>query len=314
MRRKIIQQSATSMGISLPSKWIKKQNLRKGDEIDVIEEPTGTLSIKTKEIKPTVINKASLDVEGMDRHELSRAIRALYHQRIDEITLTFNTKKISLLKEKKELGLVEACQQICNSLIGLEITKEEQNQIILQCFVSKEDTEKIENVERRIFLLIKDFMNNLLENIDNFSNFHKRVWQIHDNIAKFCDFYLRIVTYSSLSIENKTAHYSLMFRMDNIVNQLRYLSDAIFRVGTITPKAKNYLKEFFSLFNTHYKFLYSIDNIDIKEVVKERYKLIRKTKQDNFTSKEYRIIGELLFMFHISNDFYNTKKINEIEF
>ena len=38
MKRKLVQQGAATMMVSLPSKWIKKFGLKKGDEIDLEEK------------------------------------------------------------------------------------------------------------------------------------------------------------------------------------------------------------------------------------------------------------------------------------
>ncbi|MEA2035867.1 MAG: hypothetical protein U9O94_00055 [Nanoarchaeota archaeon] len=309
MKRKIIELGNNCMVLSLPIKWVRNNELGKGDEIDVEEEPTGVLSIKSKKSKRSIINKVSIDADGMDRFDLSRTIRGLYHSRVDEITLNFTKNKIMWIRENKEVDLVKGSEALCKALIGLVMTKKTKNQIVLQCFISKEDNEKIDNVERRVFLLIKEFMNDILANIDNFKEFHKTIWERHDNIAQFCDYYLRVIAYSDKHIEVKTSRYVLISLMDKVADQLRYLCDEIRNQKKVSNTVKKYLKECFDLFDLHYKFLY--ESIDNKTLLMTRYALLKKIKNERFSVGEYKIISEALFLFHFNNEFYDAKRIEE---
>jgi len=47
MRRKLVKQGAATMMVSLPSKWVKDQKLKKGDEVEV-SEAEGRLQITTE--------------------------------------------------------------------------------------------------------------------------------------------------------------------------------------------------------------------------------------------------------------------------
>ena len=248
MQRKIIQQSRTSVGISLPTKWVKKNNIKKGQEIDMIEEPTGSLTIKTKETKPVVVSRYSLNLDDLSTFQVQRIIRGLYRSKIDEITLNFSKPKIYNKKEKKYEDIYPLVERLCRGLVGLEVIKKTEDSIILQCFVSKDNIQNIETIERRIFLMISDFMRKIMQNLDKFSEFNKKVYDIHDDIAKFCDLYRRNIVYSELHIEVKVNKYLIISLMDKLTDILRHLCNEI-QKNKPTTKVKNFLEEIFNFFD-----------------------------------------------------------------
>jgi len=311
MKRKIIGQK-DSFTVTLPKKWVSEKGLKSGDEIDLELESSGNLLIKSELAKPQVINRYTIDIDGMNKYQINRLIRGLYRSKVDEIILKFQNTEISDRKKKKKVDLFEFCQEMTTKLIGLEITHKDQKSVVFQCFISREDEQKINIIEKRIFFLIKEFMDDILKNIDDFSRFYNKIYDVHDNISKFCEYYMRIIVNSCLPIEKKTANYSLVSLLDKLVDFLRYLSDEINRQGKVTKRVKNYLEELFSLFDIHYKFLFSIGGIKSNDLTKIRYDLLHKLQSEKLSLNEQKIITEAYILLHLMNDFHEVKRINSI--
>jgi len=84
MQRKLIQLSPSTAVVSLPSRWIKKNNLKKGALI-AIDEKENDLLITTK--KESAETEITIDVKGFSEDLLWRYIDAAYISGYDTITI-----------------------------------------------------------------------------------------------------------------------------------------------------------------------------------------------------------------------------------
>ena len=143
MQRKIIQQSATSMGISLPSKWVKKWNLAKGNIVN-IDEVNGILEIKPVDFRQPE-KKAEIDTK-IYGNLTARKFDNLSKRGYDEIKVLYSAEKE--LEPIKDLLLHE--------LTMFEIVKKEKDCIIARAIseINKEELDRI--VSRLVFLLIEN--------------------------------------------------------------------------------------------------------------------------------------------------------------
>ena len=87
MRRKLIQHGRSSLTVSLPKKWVKEKNLKKGEEIEV-EESNGTLVISAE--KHHKHKKIDIDVSGA-QPMIRRIIGATFKSGYDEVDVRFSS-------------------------------------------------------------------------------------------------------------------------------------------------------------------------------------------------------------------------------
>jgi len=308
MKRKVIELGNQCRVISLPKKWVDQHNVKKGDELDVEEQSTGELLITSETNKPKVIKTVEVDTTGMNSFQVNRLIRGLYRSKVDEIILHFSKPVIKDLKRKKENDIFTLTNTICQKLIGLEVIKKTDNSITLQCFISLEDVASIDATERRIFFLIKDFMNDITNNLDDFGKFYSLMYGQHDMVAKFCEYYLRTIVYSPIPVAIKTANYNLISLLDKLTDCLRHLCDEINQQKKTTLKVKQTLSSLFSLFADYERFLFSKAPTTIVEI---RYHLQHKINSEKFTISEYKIITQVLLILDLINDIVEVKRIRE---
>src|SRR3989344_7645563 len=84
MKRKVIQLAGKTSVISLPSKWVKKYNVKKGDEVEVIENGSD-LVVKTN--NSSAKESITLDVSKFNKRAFGCAMSALHKIGYDEVTL-----------------------------------------------------------------------------------------------------------------------------------------------------------------------------------------------------------------------------------
>lgn len=308
MRRKIIQQR-DSYTVTLPKQWVTQSILSSGSEIDISETSQGNLIIKSASDKPKVINKQELNIDGMSSYQITRLIRGYYRSSTEQIKLIYSNHEIPNFRSKSTILIDDLCIELCSKLIGLEIIDSSNNSIILQCFISQEDIANTLIIKRRIFLLVKEFMKDILNSIDDFDKIFDLHYVYHDNIAKLCDYYMRIIIYRDISSSEKTRDYALISLVDKVVDKLRYLCEEIHDAPKITNKIKIYLEKIFILFDMYYELIYLMKKFNPTDVIKYRYNLVSEIKSEKFTLSEYKVLSEVFLILHIINDVFEFGRI-----
>lgn len=87
MKRKVNQVGTGTLTISLPSKWVKDNGIKKGDEIELYEDSSRLIVEKEK-----VTSKLDLNIDLSDSGVmLNRMIAAIYKAGFDEVRVKYKT-------------------------------------------------------------------------------------------------------------------------------------------------------------------------------------------------------------------------------
>ncbi|MEM1657733.1 MAG: hypothetical protein QXK94_01695 [Candidatus Jordarchaeales archaeon] len=133
----------------MPREWVKKSGLAPNDEVEVMENPDGTLLIVPS---PRVVSEqtltATIDIQKYPNLEhLKYAIETKYLSGYDVINIVskqpFTSEKYNFISE------------VAHQLLGFEITSKTPNQVTLQDVMSIQQT--------NIMLLIRVLSRNVLE-------------------------------------------------------------------------------------------------------------------------------------------------------
>lgn len=87
MKRKIVRHGPSSLTISLPMKWVKKNNLSSGMEIDVLEDYNKLIITTDSEVSHKTI---SIDLSDSGRM-LNRVVGAIYKAGYDHAKIKYNS-------------------------------------------------------------------------------------------------------------------------------------------------------------------------------------------------------------------------------
>ena len=148
MKRKITKMGPASLVVSLPSKWVKENNVKKGDEVEVLPENKKLLisldqTQKTEMVKKFDANKINSIIE--------RQLSMAYKKGYDEIQLTVN----NYAQRQRIIDFVP-------QLIGFEIIDQSEDSIILRN-ISKDSPKEFNTVFKRTFHTLFSFANELLD-------------------------------------------------------------------------------------------------------------------------------------------------------
>jgi len=235
MKRKVNRVGTNTLTVSLPSKWAKKYNLQKGNELDFIEEGN-TLNISIGDI---IKEKRSVTVTiTKEENYMRRIITGMYLKGFDEIKIQFSDKKV-----------FDRVQKDSKLLLGFEIVEQKDNYCILRN-VSKGLDSELNTLLDRLFNIVLSFNKELfitlkegdLTNINRFISYEEN----SNRISLFCK---RMINLNILSdnMFNNTSVYIILSLLERISDELDWIVDFIEREKIGSIKLDKSTEELFKL-------------------------------------------------------------------
>lgn len=298
MGRKVNLVGKETLTVSLPRRWVKENNIKKGDELTVsLDNKDITFSCSRKKDK---IKSITINIDDFTYLALSRYISVLYKTNYNRIVLIYSKLKIDDPKKDEYLNLRKTITKIVNHFIGVEIVSQSSTKTEIECFVTEESPD-LNKIEKRILFLLKETTNELLEAIGpKYYKFHETIYDHHDNVVKFINYFLRSLYDSDLGEDEKKLAFVFYSVIDQIVDKLRHLSEKINEYGC-TPTVKRYLEEIFEIFYEEFNLLNKRQLS--QELIKKRYALKRKINKEKFSIKEFKVLVEVNILLDTMNEF-----------
>lgn len=307
MKRKVNRVGQNTLTVSLPSKWAKNLDIKAGEEVEVEEDANKLIITRNNYSKKTL--KATINIDDFNKLMLNRHLYELYRQGAEEIVIKFSKETLLDYKYDREIDITRYINKIIERFIGMEVISQSKNKIIIESLIPKEEYKKADMVLNRMYFLIKEFLNEFINAMDNdFEKFHNKSYEYHDNIAKFTYYYTRLLTFSQFSEGKKTRLFSLIIIIDKIIDKVRHTSERVHEMKNITKHIKNVLSDIFEIFLGQFDFILK-KNYSYKEMdafVKKRYDLVKKVNEEKFSEGEFKIISECKILLDTINDFTET--------
>ncbi len=273
MKRKLVQQGTSTLMVSLPSKWIQKLGLKKGDEISIEQRDSGLLISRegTSGKKETTINLRT-QAESAIRTAIVNAYRSGY----DVITINFNDDEQyrHIAKINKEY------------LIGFDIAEKKQNSCILESITSSSEGD-FEVILRKIFYNIRSLIENteqrllkktkfedypdVASRIQQYDNFCRRLLAKNDPLGAKTNLFWSFLT---LLIHGQREFYHLNRYLDRANISFKEISFFSNVKKVFSLLEEGYLKKDFAK-------LEEIHDIESKMIYKEFYSLVQKNQKEN---------------------------------
>lgn len=240
MKRKIVQQGYSTLMISLPSAWARKNNLHKGDEVDV-EEDNSNLIVSTDDIvkeKKEIV----LDINEHNNEDIKNILTHIYRKGFDKIILKGNISNIKNTIKRTTNKI----------LLGFEITDIEDNKIILEN-ISEPTQQKYEVLIRRIFLIIKesletlkeDYSQNRFDNIEDIKDYRTQ----QDKFILFC----RRIIIKEKEEQKHITDWELLTFLMHIEHKIHYLYKYLTNNKiTLNKQISNFIIELEKYFDIYY--------------------------------------------------------------
>ena len=216
MQRALVKVGQHSLVAAVPSTWIKRHRLKKGDRVEFTEVENKLVVTSSKELHERKVTAVLL---APTREVAWRVLQPLYTSGYDEIRLTF--------KDSRALKHVESLVAL---LIGCEIVETGSDHVVIKS-VSKALDEEFETILRRTFHVFNEMAAVTYEAFKD----HKRFPEVHVlelTINKYTLFLKRLINRTGYKYPHYT--YLLVSFLELAANQMEYIA----RFYTFTPSAK----------------------------------------------------------------------------
>ncbi len=244
MKRKIIKQGPATLMISLPSKWVKRFDIKRGDYIN-LDSKGNKLVITTD--KPLGVKPKEFSLKGLDELNIKRYLYTIHKAGYDDVKLLFHDPKT--IKQIHEL--------IRGALLGFEIVDQGKTYCHVKT-ISTASEDEFDQILRRIFLVTMQFGENILECIESGDIEHIRdlliLEETNDKLTNFCERILNKHGYRDFS---KTSFmYCLVWKLEKIADDFKNMG--LFMLQNPDMKLNGEIKPLFSMTNELMRDFYNL--------------------------------------------------------
>ena len=269
MQRKVIKQGHNTFTLTLPIKWANAQGITAGSELEVLEQGN-SLVIGTNKINGG-LGAVEIDITGLPNSLLWRLISAAYRAGYDEIHINYE----GLASDKEhfsefsyditdwfykgelpkgrmtKLTPLEAIQALVNRFIGVEITDQRPNYVIVKQF-GEISYNEFGNALRRMFMLTMAMGKDILTALEkNDRAILQGVHMMDTNIDRFEDYCLRVLNVKGYEEYKKTpAIYATIFDLELLGDEYKRIAQHILSGN---PKYSQAHLKFFDAVNEQFK-------------------------------------------------------------
>lgn len=225
MKRSVILMGGRTFVLSLPSQWIKRYQIRKGEELD-IEERGSELVIRPDS---RVLQK-EIEVDFSSLHKmLHRAVGALYKAGYSKVKVHYKTKE--------QLQIIE--KTLKRTLIGFEITQQGENYVVIE-LLSRLVSEGFDTTLKRFFYSLETMNQDLAQALvakKDREDLLRKVMEKDDQNNRLADFCRRVIN------TGETQHLEMVSNLYYITEQLERIGDLYKMMAEFVLQSKLHCSE-----------------------------------------------------------------------
>jgi len=299
MKRKVIQLAEKTLVVSLPYRWVKKQGVKKGDEIEVEEQGSrlSLISESNPHSKSTI-----LDCNQMNERVMRWSLSALHKKGYDSIELVnLSGDKMKLLQE-----------ELKDLFIGFTITHQTKTTATIKAISLDVDAE-FDTVLRRAFLVTLSLAESGLENINDSDALSDllHLEKTNNQLTNFCE---RIINKKGFK-KDATFFYVISWNLEKVCDEFKHIceisskdhSELSKKVIDIYDRTNKLLRGYYELF-----YDYRHDKLTDLSEKRKTLQAFAKTALNSETGTNLYIVHHLLnAMDKISNFSASTVAINQ---
>lgn len=271
MIRKIVAQGKGANTLTLPAEWIKLNNLKPGDDVEIIKKDND-LIITTAKKEEAPVRSVEINAKG-NKILLIALISAYYRKGYDEIHVVLNNKEEQVVKDK------------VSKMIGYEIMESKNDKLIIKRVASASMEEYNSSVRRSCFSL-KTMSRTLLEGLrSNDKKMLGEILEMDANIDKLTDYGRHILLKdSSVDPSNAPNSYLFLWTVEKIGDLLRDVAKIYLNKKVVVSKEiLSFHEETDELLSEFYDLAFDFDKIRFQKFCEKKDRL--KVKIDAILSK-----------------------------
>lgn len=288
MKRKVVQQGPATLMISLPSKWVKENNVSKGDELDLAEEK-GKIILTVDAPSTNTLSKEHAVVDFGVFNEYF--VNYFYQKGYDEVLIRCKDPEVALLVEKR-----------ARELMGFEVVEKGKNFVRVKSLM-KIDQQEFDTVFKKLFQITLVMGDKITEASEQKSDEKKKeilaevVFDEKEN-NKYCDLCMRILFKNKYQYpDDGFSYFALLRELEQIGDLYKYLAQAILSSEQISSDFISLYKNVHAYFRLYYDLFYRYDVEKAQRFFSEKDLLLRlSAEQITHATKEQTILLSYLLI------------------
>ncbi len=289
MQRKVAKIGPSTLMVSLPTQWVKKHGINKGDVVNVLEDGD-KLTINLGTHTPTE-KSATLSVEGLDVM-LSRAIAGYYKKGYSEIKIVCDSHK----------KLADVYQALNVHWTGMEIVEQGASHILLRQ-VSEVTKESFPAMLNRAFLFLIATSDASCHALTSGNKESLRMVVARDPTQnKYCDFCRRVL--NKESITGAPMIYYIVEQLERMGDLYRDLCKHFLEHPAKLKKHTALFQEAHALLQQFYTLYYRF-TLERYETLGTSFKTLQKRIEDALSPADKQDVFFLMYLHQIAEAIFD---------
>jgi len=290
MKRKVIQLAESTFVVSLPTSWVKQWGVKKGEELDLVENGP-RLSISTT--SPRELKKGTVDASTANERTLRWLLSSLHKKGYDEIEIT--TGSFEHTKIIDEL--------LKNLFIGFTIVHQTDRSCIIRT-VSKELDDQFDVILRRAFLVTLGLADQTLA-LTKQGKYHElpallELEKTNNQLTNFCE---RMLNKRGHPEPSKTTFlYVVIWNLEKIADDYKYILETLSKNKKINKKTIDLFAHVNDLLRNYYELFYRFDLSKLNTLATQ-YKDVQKKIEDALLGDDTVVLSHLSHIVMKTADF-----------
>ena len=246
MKRKVVQHGPSTLIISLPSNWIKQNNVKSGDELDVIDQDK-TLVMESN--STTSIKSMTQNISSLEPFLVKTFLARIYQKGYDRAYLVHN-----------DTVLLKTIQEKTLELIGYEIIEQNNKYCLIQSISSHIELD-FDNSLRKAFATAKQMLEIAIKAYEEKNHAALKGLQIIDlEVNRLCYFCLRQINKAQhVGVEQaQQSHilYSNIEALEHLGDDMTQLGMLLSETNRINPDITKMMQLLLNNFESVYSHFY----------------------------------------------------------
>ncbi|MBI5390070.1 hypothetical protein HZB02_01135 [Candidatus Woesearchaeota archaeon] len=257
MKRKIVKQGPATLMVSLPSSWVKRYHLNKGDELDVAEQQQ-QLVFSTGKIP--ALGKIEIQLPSGSLQFVKTVIGNAYKKGYDEVVVFYTHAD----------GLAQL-RAVVDDFLGYEIVEQTTRSVTIKSLALPSDQE-FDILLRRCFLLVKEMAAAAASPVFAHGSFDPA--PLAHDVTKFADFCKRLINTGRIcKKEDGQFLYLIVWEIEKICRAYAQLH-VLLKTETPRPMLHHYIAEASSLFSQVYDAFYQKNSAQLAQITVRKDELL----------------------------------------
>ncbi|MGM5488557.1 MAG: hypothetical protein ACQESG_06415 [Nanobdellota archaeon] len=287
IKRKVIQIANSTQLVSLPRKWCLRNNIKKGDDVDLSDLGTRLL-IETGKTGSALLKKR-MHLDGKEKY-LKYILHALYQKGYTEVVFIYETGHMA-----------DAIQRMLHEeMVGFEVVEQTPTTSVVRSVAGALPSE-FDTILKRAFSLTVSMFEGLLDNVKQRKTHSLgSLAYMEANINKYVSFCKRMLNAGLIQQDQQVLIYAVLQRIEQISRETKFMCNRLEKEKQLDKKTQERFQDVYALLKSSFTLYYSYNFEKTLDLLEQRLSLIRKMQADLGNAFSHHLCNITQYLFELN--------------